>query len=75
MEYQCVYLNPEFKLAHDDDAPILLETDNLAIACTYIYEDWKINQKDIAIWQPRTQGYRGIYRHKARDDKGRFIRR
>ena len=75
MEYQCVYLNPEFKLAHDDDAEILLETDNLAIACTFIYHDWLKFKRDIAIWQPRTQGYRGIYRHPARNAKGQFEKR
>ncbi len=25
MEYQCVYLNPEFRLSHDDDVEILFE--------------------------------------------------
>ena len=75
MEYQCFYLNPEFKLAHDDDAPVLFETDNLALACSYVYDDWKKNQRDIAVYQPRTVGYREIYRHKARDAKGRFEKR
>ena len=75
MEYQCVFLSEKYKLGHDDDAEILLETDNLAIACTFIYHHWLENKRDIAIWQPRTQGYRGIYRHKARNEKGRFIKR
>ena len=74
-EYVCVYLNPEYKLAHDDDAEILFATDNVAEACGFIYEKFKLEKKDIAIWQERTQGYRGHYQNKARDSKGRFEKR
>ena len=75
MEYQCFYLNPKCKLAHDDDAEVLFETDNLGQACSFVYRDWQANQKDIAVWQERTQGYRDYYRHPARDSKGRFVKR
>ena len=75
MEYQCFHLNPEYKLAHDDDAPVLFESDHLHEAGSYIYNRWKTEQRDIAVYQPRSQGYREIYRHKARDAKGRFEKR
>lgn len=73
MEYQCVYLNPEYKLAHDDDAEILFETNDLAEACTFIYEKFTLEKRDIAVYQPRTKGYRDHYQNKRRDAKGRFI--
>lgn len=72
-EYQCFYLDPRYKLAHADDAEVLLETDDLAEACTFIYRKFKEEGKDIAVWQPRTQGYRGHYQQLKRDKKGRFI--
>lgn len=72
-EYQCFYLNPEFNLAHDEDAEVLFETDNLAEACTFIYRKFQVEKKDIAVWQSRTQGYRDYYQTKKRDAKGRFI--
>ena len=75
MEYQCVYLSPEYKLGHDEGAEVLFETDNLALACTFIYEDWQKNQREIAVWQERSQGYRDYYIHKSRDEKGRFCKR
>jgi len=74
-EYVCVYLNPEYKMCHDDDAEILFATDNLGEACGFIYEKFKIEKKDIAIYQERSQGYRGCYQNKARDSKGRFEKR
>ena len=74
MEYQCFYLNPEFKCAHDDDAELLFETDNLALACTFVYNKFKQEKRDIAVYQPRTQGYRELYQNKVRDSKGRFVK-
>jgi hypothetical protein len=71
-EYQCFYLNPDYKLAHDDDAEVLFETDNLAEACTFVYNRFKQEKRDIAVYQPRTEGYRGHYQNKLRDSKGRF---
>jgi hypothetical protein len=73
-EYVCVYLNPEYKMGHDDDAEILLATDNLGEACGFIYERFKREGRDIAIWQERSQGYRGVYQNKVRDTKGRFVK-
>ena len=74
-EYQCFYLNPEFKLAHDDDAPVLFQTDDLAEACVFVYNLFKLEGKDVAVWQPRHGHYREIYQQKARDSKGRFTKR
>ena len=73
MEYQCFYLNPEHKLAHGDDAEILFETDNLGEASTFVYNKFLQEKRDIAVYQPRTNGYREFYRNKLRDSKGRFI--
>jgi hypothetical protein len=73
-EYQCFYLNPDFKLAHDDDAEVLFETDNLAEACTFVYNKFKQEKRDIAVYQPRSQGYREHYQNKLRDRKGRFVK-
>lgn len=72
MEYQCFYLNPKYKLAHDDDAELLFETDNLGEACTFVYNKFKQEKRDIAVYQPRTEGYRSHYQNKVRDSKGRF---
>jgi hypothetical protein len=73
-EYVCVYLNPEYTLAHDDDAEILLATDNLGEACTFVYNKFKEEKRDIAVFQERSQGYRSVYKNKPRDAKGRFIK-
>ena len=73
-EYVCVYLNPEYKLGHDDDAEILLATDNLGEACTFVYNKFKEEKRDIAVFQERSQGYRSVYKNKPRDAKGRFIK-
>ena len=75
MEYQCFYLNPEYQLGHDDDAPVLFESDSLPQAINFVYNDWLANKRDIAVWQPRTRGYREIYRDQPRDELGRFTRR
>ena len=73
MEYQCFYLNPEYKLAHDDDAEVLFETDCLGEAGSFVYNRFKIEKRDIAVWQPRTQGYREYYQNKRRNAKGQFV--
>lgn len=72
MEYQCFYLNPEMKLGHDDDAEVLFESDSLGECCKFVYEDFKLNKKDIVVYQPRSNGYCEIYRNKARNSKGQF---
>ena len=73
MEYQCFYLNPEYKLAHDDDAEVLFETDDLAEACYFVYNKFLQEKRDIAVYQPRTGDYRELYRNKRRNGKGQFV--
>jgi hypothetical protein len=75
MEYQCFYLSPNYKLAHEDDAEVLFESDNLGECGGFIYNKFLAEGKDIAVYQPRTQGYREIYRKPARDEKGRYTKR
>ena len=74
MEYQCYYLNPEYKLAHDDDAEVLFESNNLGEACTFVYNQFKLEKRDIAVYQPRIGTYRDIYQNKFRDSLGRFVK-
>jgi hypothetical protein len=71
-EYVVVHLSPNYKCAHEDDAPILFESDCLAQAITYSSKRWDSEKVDIAVYQPRTEGYRQINRHPARDARGRF---
>jgi hypothetical protein len=71
-EYVCVYLDPECKLYHADDAEILFQTDNLGEACTFVYNLFKQEKRDIAVYQERSQGYREVYKNKTRDSLGRF---
>ena len=75
MEYQCFYLSDNYKLAHEDDAEVLFESDNLAAACNWIYSNFQNEGKDIAVYQPRSNSYREIYRNPARDALGRFCKR
>lgn len=74
MEYQCFYLNPEYKLAHDDDAVVLFESNNLGEAGSFVYNKFKQEKRDIAVYQPRSGKYREIYQNKLRDAKGRFVK-
>lgn len=73
-EYICVHLNPDCQLAHDDNSTVLFASDNLGECCAFVYEQFKIHKKDIAVWQERTNSYRDIYQNKRRDSKGRFIK-
>lgn len=75
-EYQCVLLNPDRKFDHDEQTP-LLETDDLAEACGFIYQYFKETGLEVAVWQERSQGYRDYYRPTkfARDHKGRFTKK
>jgi hypothetical protein len=79
MEYQCFDLDPRYKLAHADDAPVLLETDCLAEACTFVYNRFKETGIECAVWQPRSKGYREVYQHKTyhskRGPNGRFVKK
>ena len=74
MEFQCFYLNPKFKLAHDDDAKVLFESNDLEEACTFVYTKFLLEKRDIAVYQPRSGNYRELYQNKARDAKGRFTK-
>lgn len=74
-EYQCFYLSPDYKLAHEDDAEVLFESDNLGECLVFIYELFKKEGKDVAVYQPSSGGYRDYYRNPARDSKGRFEKR
>lgn len=75
MEYQCFYLSDNYKLGHEDDAEVLFESDNLGEACSFVYRKFQVEGKDIAVYQPRTEGYRQICRNSARDAAGRFCKR
>ena len=72
-EYQCFYLNPEYNLAHDSDAVVLFESNNLAECCSFVYNQFKLERRDIAVYQPRTQGYREYYQNRLRNSKGQFV--
>lgn len=73
-EYQCFYLNPEYKLAHDADAEVLFESNNLAECCSFVYNQFKLEQRDIAVWQARHGGaYREYYQNRRRNSKGQFV--
>lgn len=74
-EYQCFYLDPQYKLAHADDAEPLFESDDLAKCCVFVYELFKKEGKDVAVWQERSSGYRELYRKPARNKKGQFVTR
>lgn len=77
MEYQCVDLDPNFKLFHGEN-PALMETDRLDEACFFVYNRFKETGIECAVYQPRAKGYREIYRHSnkhnKRDASGRFIK-
>lgn len=77
MEYQCFDLSPRYKLAHEDDAPVLLETDCLSEASGFIYDRFKELGIECAIWQPRLEIYRGHYKHPVKHSKrgkdGKFV--
>ena len=73
MQYQCFYLNPEYKLAHNDDAEVLFESDNLGECCRFVYDDFKKNKKDIAVYQASSGNYREVYQNKRRNAKGQFV--
>jgi len=75
MEYQCFYLNTKSKLAHDDNAVILFESDHLHECAGFIYHKFQEEGLDIAVYQPRSKGYREYYRKPARDSLGRFTKR
>lgn len=60
-EYQCFLLDPTKKLCHIKDT-LLFETDNLAHACSYIYNLNKKYNIECCVFQPLHQSYREYYR-------------
>jgi hypothetical protein len=76
-EYICVVLSPDHKLYHLPQTP-LLETDCLAEACGFVYNLFKNEGIECAVFQERIDGYREHYQHKAYHDKrgrnGRFVK-
>ncbi len=61
-EYQVFQLDPNTKMSHIEGEPIM-ETNNLAEACVYVYNAFKNEQLELCVFQPRTQCYREYYRH------------
>jgi hypothetical protein len=70
-EYQCFYLDPSMKLGHADDAEVLFETNDLGEACYFVYNRYLAEGKAIAVYQPRSKGYREIYRKRPHDGQPR----
>jgi hypothetical protein len=62
MEYQCFYLSENYKLAHEDDAEVLFESDNLGSCLVFVYNKFRAEGKSIAVYQPRHGSYREWYR-------------
>jgi hypothetical protein len=65
MEYQCFYLSENYKLAHEDDAEVLFESDSLGECCSFVYNLFRKEGKSIAVYQPRSKHYRELYRKSA----------
>ncbi len=61
-EYQVFELDPELELCHKSNAEILFDSDDLASAHTYAYRMYLLRKMETAIWQPRTNAYRGYYK-------------
>lgn len=70
-EYECVLLDPRYKLWHDeeDSSVVLFATDNLGEACGFVYNYCKEHNVSVGVWQQRTQGYREHY-HQTDDEGG-----
>jgi hypothetical protein len=75
MEYQCFYLDPTKQLAHDPANVPLYESNNLAECCGFVYALWNKEHADVAVYQPRINSYREIYRNPARNGRGQFCKR
>lgn len=73
MKYQCFYLNLAYAIAHDADAVVLFESNSMGECCSFVYNDWLKNKRDIAVYQPSYNIYRDVYRNKPRNAKGQFI--
>jgi hypothetical protein len=75
MEYQCFYLDPTKQLAHDETNIPLYESNSLPECCGFVYALWNKEHADVAVYQPRTNSYREIYRNPARNGRGQFCKR
>jgi hypothetical protein len=59
MEYEVYLLDDKYQLCHKGEA--IIATDNLAVACTYVYEYYNKYQIPICVYQPRHGHYRETY--------------
>lgn len=73
MLYQIYFLNPEYQLAHDDDAELLFDSNDLGAALVKFQELWVQTKKDIGIYMPTNGGYADYHQNPRRDAMGRFI--
>lgn len=73
MHYQIFFLNPEYKLAHDDDAEVLFEGDDICKVGVEFERIWQETGKDIGIYMPINGSYTDYHQNRRRDSKGRFI--
>ncbi len=58
-EYEVYDLDPRYHLLHKGDC--ILATNNLAIACSYVYERYKKYKVPSCVYQPRHENYREVY--------------
>jgi hypothetical protein len=62
-EYYVHRLDPNTKMSHIEGVVPFLATDDLAEAHVYIYKMFNDEGLELCIFQPRSQGYAGWYRH------------
>jgi hypothetical protein len=76
-EYQVFELDLDTKMSHIEGEP-LLETDSLGEASVFIYEAFKNEGRELCVFQPRHNDYRGYYRksnkHSTRNRAGQFTK-
>ena len=70
MEYECYDLDLDYNLHHGDN-PKLMETNRLDEACAFVYQRWNTTGIPCAVYQPRIQSYREIYKPRPHDRVGR----
>ena len=76
-EYQVVYLDETTKLSQLEGVAPISETNDLHEALNMMAFIWESEGAEVAVWQPRTQGFRGYHKRKIlpeRDAKGRFVK-
>ena len=59
MEYEVYLLDSRYQLCHKGEA--ILATDNLAVACSYCYDQYNKYKTPICVYQPRHGHYREHY--------------